>query len=67
MFELKKMLIDCLFFCVRYAMEVHIVHYKREYGSFKNAQSYSDGVCVVGFFGEVINFKINILLMGKNI
>jgi len=35
-------------------MEVHIVHYKKEYGSFKNAQSYSDGVCVVGFFGEVI-------------
>jgi len=48
-------------------MEVHIVHYKREYGSFKNAQSYNDGVCVVGFFGEVINFKINILLMRKNI
>lgn len=37
-------------------MEVHMVHYKKEYGSFQNALSYSDGVCVVGFFGEVINF-----------
>lgn len=35
-------------------MEIHIVHYKAEYGSFKNAQNYSDGVCVVGFFGKVI-------------
>lgn len=37
----------------KYAMEVHMVHYKKEYGSFQNALSYSDGVCVVGFFGEV--------------
>uniref|UniRef100_A0A2S2PV71 Carbonic anhydrase n=1 Tax=Schizaphis graminum TaxID=13262 RepID=A0A2S2PV71_SCHGA len=37
----------------KYAMEVHIVHYKKEYGSFENALSYSDGVCVVGFFGEI--------------
>lgn len=36
-------------------MEVHIVHYKKEYGSFENAQNYIDGVCVVGFFGQVIN------------
>lgn len=36
-------------------MEVHMVHFKKEYGSFQNALSYSDGVCVVGFFGEVIN------------
>jgi len=54
----KKNVNDALFFFnVRYAMEVHIVHYKKEYGNFKNAQSYSDGVCVVGFFGEVINLK----------
>ncbi|KAE9545496.1 hypothetical protein AGLY_001039 [Aphis glycines] len=37
----------------KYAMEVHMVHFKKEYGSFQNALSYSDGVCVVGFFGEV--------------
>ncbi|XP_025406686.1 carbonic anhydrase 7-like [Sipha flava] len=37
----------------QYGMEVHIVHYKKEYGTFENAQTYSDGVCVVGFFGEV--------------
>lgn len=35
-------------------MEVHIVHYKKEYGTFENAQNYTDGVCVVGFFGKVI-------------
>lgn len=35
-------------------MEVHIVHFKKEYGTFENAQNYSDGVCVIGFFGEVI-------------
>lgn len=38
-------------------MEVHIVHYKKEYGSFENAQNYADGVCVISFFGEVINKK----------
>lgn len=47
------MIFVCLF-NIRYAMEIHIVHYKAEYGSFKNAQNYSDGVCVVGFFGKVI-------------
>lgn len=35
-------------------MEVHMVHYKQEYGSFKNARKYRDGVCVVGVFGSVI-------------
>lgn len=46
-----------MFVHVRYAMEVHIVHYKKEYGSFENAQKYIDGVCVVGFFGKVIHLK----------
>lgn len=36
-------------------MEVHIVHYKKDYGTYENAQNYNDGLCVVGFFGEVIN------------
>lgn len=43
------------FFNVRYALEIHIVHFKKEYGTFENAQNYSDGVCVIGFFGEVIS------------
>jgi len=37
----------------QYAMEVHIVHYKKEYGNFQNAQKYSDGLCVIGFFGAI--------------
>lgn len=36
-------------------MEIHIVHFKAEYGSFEKAQNYIDGVCVVALFGEVIN------------
>jgi len=39
-------------------MEIHIVHYKKEYGNFENAQNYVDVLCVVGFFGEVININI---------
>jgi hypothetical protein len=50
-------------FKFRYGMEVHIVHYKKEYGTFENAQTYSDGVCVVGFFGEVIKTNLNIFLI----
>lgn len=38
-------------------MEVHIVHYKKEYGNFENAQNYVDGICVISFFGEVINLQ----------
>lgn len=36
-------------------MEIHIVHYKKEYGSFENAQKHCDGVCVLGYFGKVID------------
>lgn len=50
-------------FKFRYGMEVHIVHYKKEYGSFENAQTYSDGVCVVGFFGEVMETHLIIILI----
>lgn len=46
----------------RYGMEVHIVHYKQEYGSFENALTYSDGICVIGFFGEVTETSlVNVL------
>lgn len=34
-------------------MEVHMVHFKKEYGSYENAKKYRDGLCVVGFFGVV--------------
>ncbi|XP_050526092.1 carbonic anhydrase 7-like [Daktulosphaira vitifoliae] len=37
----------------QYAMEVHIVHYKKKYGSYENAQNFIDGICVIGFFGQV--------------
>jgi len=39
-------------------MEVHMVHYKAEYGSFKNACNYRDGICVVGVFGSVIIYLV---------
>lgn len=41
-------------------MEIHIVHFKKDYGTVENAQNFNDGLCVVGFFGEVIDIKIKI-------
>lgn len=41
-------------------MEIHIVHFKKDYGTAENAQNYNDGLCVVGFFGEVIDIEIKI-------
>lgn len=35
-------------------MEVHIVHYKTEYGCFEEAEKYLDGVCVIAVFLKVI-------------
>lgn len=49
------------YFNSRYAMEIHIVHFKAEYGSFEKAQNYIDGVCVVALFGEVINIYIQFI------
>lgn len=50
------------YFNNRYGMEIHAVHFKSVYGSFENAQNYIDGICVIAFFGEVINmFTIYIL------
>lgn len=56
-----------MFFIVRYAMEIHIVHYKKEYGNYENAQNYIDGLCVVGFFGEVIDINIIPILYYENL
>ncbi|KAF2368434.1 Alpha carbonic anhydrase [Trinorchestia longiramus] len=38
---------------VRYPMEMHLVHYKTEYGSMRNAVRYSDGVTVLAVMFEV--------------
>lgn len=39
-------------------MEAHIVHYKKEYGSFNNARNFTDGLCVFAVFGQVIYVNI---------
>lgn len=39
-------------------MEIHLVHYKKIYGSFTNAQKYNDGICVVAVFGKVITINL---------
>ncbi|VVC31863.1 Hypothetical protein CINCED_3A019049 [Cinara cedri] len=36
-----------------YAMEVQMVHFKQEYGSYENATRYDDGICIVSFFGQI--------------
>lgn len=38
-------------------LELHMVHFKREYGSLGNASSYPDGIVVVGSFYNVSNVK----------
>ncbi|CAL4065444.1 unnamed protein product, partial [Meganyctiphanes norvegica] len=37
----------------RYAMELHLVHYKTEYGNLSNALKYEDGLAVLGVFFDV--------------
>ncbi|XP_050440562.1 carbonic anhydrase 7-like [Adelges cooleyi] len=37
----------------QYAMEIHMVHFNTAYGTFQNAVNYSDGVCVIAFFGQI--------------
>ncbi|XP_050527299.1 carbonic anhydrase 7-like [Daktulosphaira vitifoliae] len=36
-----------------YAVELHIVHHNDKYRNSKEAQQYSDGMCVVSYFGEI--------------
>ncbi|XP_050530775.1 carbonic anhydrase 2-like isoform X2 [Daktulosphaira vitifoliae] len=36
-----------------YAMEIHLVHHKIDYGTFNEALKYYDGLCVVSYFGEI--------------
>lgn len=43
-------------------MEVHLVHFKKDYGSYENAKNYKDGLCVVAFFGKVIDMNVFILI-----
>lgn len=40
----------------KYAMEIHIVHYKTAYGSFEEAEKYLDGVCVIAVFLEISEY-----------
>lgn len=36
-------------------MELHVVFFKQEYGSMKNATFYSDGLAVLAFFFKIAN------------
>jgi len=38
---------------VRYPLELHLVHYKRQYGSLTQAIPYSDGLAVLGIMFEI--------------
>ncbi|KAL5017123.1 hypothetical protein ScPMuIL_006712 [Solemya velum] len=43
-----------------YPIELHIVHYREEYGSLTNAVNKSDGLAVLGFFADVgLNDNVN--------
>ncbi|KAL5017122.1 hypothetical protein ScPMuIL_006711 [Solemya velum] len=43
-----------------YPLELHIVHYRAEYGSLTNAVNKSDGLAVIGFFADVgLNDNVN--------
>lgn len=37
----------------RFALEMHLVHYNKNYGSVSNAQKYSDGIIVIGLMFQV--------------
>lgn len=37
----------------QYPMEVHVLHYKQDYGSFEKALRYSDGLVIVGYLYEM--------------
>lgn len=44
-------------------MEIHIVFYEKKYGTFDDAQTHKNGICVVCLFGIVINMSIIHLLI----
>ncbi|XP_043478899.1 carbonic anhydrase 6-like [Leptopilina heterotoma] len=37
----------------RFALEMHLVHYSKNYGSVSNAQKYSDGITVIGLIFQI--------------
>ncbi|XP_051165832.1 carbonic anhydrase 2-like [Leptopilina boulardi] len=41
--------------CKRYPLELHLVHYKRGYGSVKEAVNYKDGLVVIGIIFQITN------------
>lgn len=41
---------------VRYAAEIHFVHYNKKYGTFPNSTGHPDGLAVVGVFVTVLLF-----------
>jgi len=34
-------------------MEVQMVHFKNEYGHYGNAIFFTDGICIISYFGKV--------------
>lgn len=38
----------------RYAAELHLVHYKKNYGTFAEATTHDDGLAVLGVLIQVI-------------
>lgn len=45
-----------------YPMELHVVFFNKQYTDAQHAMQYSDGLCVLAFFYEVNEFKLNFLL-----
>lgn len=44
-------------------MEIHFVHFRKDYGSYENAKKYKDGLCVISFFGKVFDMDIILLFL----
>ncbi|XP_026812449.1 carbonic anhydrase 2-like [Rhopalosiphum maidis] len=36
-----------------YPIEVQMIHYKNEYGHYGNAIMYTDGICIISYFGNI--------------
>ncbi|XP_043463555.1 carbonic anhydrase-like [Leptopilina heterotoma] len=39
--------------CNRFPLELHLVHYRRGYGSVKEAMNYKDGLVVIGIIFQI--------------